>query len=240
MFTGVAVTLDIVVLAGLIVCAGGLGAVALHGVHSIRRRLASARDHKQSQANLAEILRTDDFNREIDDAAERRALRPARSSERTDTMLRARIDHLRQVQQVWGSETRHNALEQIAAIMKRSVRRGNGETGSGDVVNEIDGDGFTILVRNAEESEASLIAKRLRDEIARSRIDGLSDNVRVTASFGVASRRVGESFAMWRERAEAALRRAGDEGEDQIVEASVVEEVQLLGPPSPGVDPKAA
>ena len=139
-----------------------------------------------------------------------------------------------QVQQIWGPEARQSTLDQVAAIMQRSVRGGDRLTGErGDIINEIEGEDFTILVRAAKENEASQIARRLREELARTQIEGLSGDMRLTASFGVASRQIGEGLGAWRARAEAALSAAIGKGEDQIVEASVVEEMMLLPAPTP-------
>lgn len=245
MFTGIAVTLDVSVLAGLMACAGGLGALALPATHALIDSAARRREQGRAQDNLADLLRTEQFARVIDDvieseiagagAGEHPVPAPANphSPYRSEAMLHARLDHMREVQQIWGADARRGAIEQVAAIMRRSVRRGDPASGlHGDIVNTIEGDGFTILLRGAGEQDASAIARRLRRELARARIEGLSDNIRLTASFGVASRRMGESVALWRARAGAALRQARARGQDQIVEASVIEETKLLPPPS--------
>lgn len=246
MFTGVAVTLDLSVLAGLMVCSGGMGAVALHGAHSVRRHWSLAREQQRAQQGLADHLRSRDFLREIQNVADRagqlaahpRALARAMPSE---TLLYARLDTMRQVQQIWGAQARKSALDQVAAIMRRSLRGGDRLSGrAGDIVNTIEGDGFTILVRGAQEQDAGAIARRLRGKLARARIDGLSDNIRLTASFGIASRRMGESVTLWRARAAAALHQARSQGEDQIVEATMVEEIKLLPPPVASSETKAA
>ncbi|MEO0590624.1 MAG: GGDEF domain-containing protein [Pseudomonadota bacterium] len=238
MFTGVAVTLDISVLVGLLAGAGGLGALTLAGSRVMRERIVARRENHRLANSIAEALHTDEFRARIDDTARRAADEADRADGPADTMLRARLDHMRQVQQIWGADARQNALDQVAAIMKRSVRKGNALTGErGDIINEIDGDGFTILVRGAHENEASQIARRLREQLARTPIEGLSEDMRLTASFGVASRRIGETIATWRARAEAALSAAKAGGEDQIVEASVAEEMMLLPAPSPTAEP---
>jgi len=240
MFSQMVVTLDIGVLAGLLICAGGAGAVALHGVHSVRRRIAHARDRKQAEVNLVNALRGNTINREINDVSER----AENTHGSTDTLVRARIDRMREVQQIWGLETRQSALKQVAAIMKRSVRSGDEMAGRiADQVDQGEDDSFTILVRGAAEKDGSLIAKRLHQALARTPIQGLSDNIRLNASFGVASRRAGESLSKWHERAEEALSTASARDDDHIVEASECEEVKLLPPPSmPAVktSPKAA
>jgi len=234
------VTMDLPVLIGLLVCSAGMGAVAVHGGMWLLRRWRGAQAHKRAEHTLAGILRKGDAARDTDAGTtrveDRPELRPANRAERADTMVRARVDHLREVQNIWGSEARQKTLGQVADIMRRSVRRADPDIpSSGDRVFEVEGDGFTILMRGAREADTGAIAKRLRRELARSRIDGLADNLRITASFGLARRRRGESYSMWRARAEAALNMANARGENQIVEASFVEEVKLLPPPSPAV-----
>jgi GGDEF domain-containing protein len=125
--------------------------------------------------------------------------------------------------------------------MKRSVRvRGREPDIGGDIVTEIPGEGFSILLRGHREAQGIGIAERLRRELAASRIDGFANSLRVTASFGIASRQLGESLAAWRARADAALAEAQSRGGDTIIEASVVEEAILLPPPAPQPDRNAA
>ncbi len=168
-------------------------------------------------------------------ASHRPISHPASAPGRTDAMLRLRLDHMREVQQIWGRDTRESAIRQVAGIMRNSLRSGDGgddAAGGNDIVNEIRGDGFTILLRGAAEADAATIARRLGRALGRSRIDGLANNLRLSASFGVAGRRAGESFPLWRARAQAALNCATARGDDQIVEARWAEEVRLLPPPS--------
>lgn len=240
-----AITLDVSVLIGLLVCSAGMGAVAVHGGMWVLKRWRGLQADRRAEHALAGMLRKGDVAREIDASAkrleDRPASRPADQIERADTMVRARVDHMREVQSIWGSAARHKTLGQVAEIMRRSVRRAHSQTpDSGDAVFEVEGHGFTILMRGAQEADTGAIAKRLRRELARSRIDGLADNLRITASFGLAGRRKGESYTMWRARAETALKMANARGEDQIVEASFVEEVKLLPPPSIAPSPAAA
>lgn len=233
MVAGETVSIDLDVLIGLMICSAGIGAVLVHGGLSILRRWRFAREHKRAEHSLSDKLRKGDLSRGIDVVAARPAFEPARALHGPETLVRARVDHMREVQRIWGSGTREQALEQVASIMRRSIRSPDRQTGlGGDIINEVKGDGFTILMRGAEEKDAGGIAKRLRKALSRSRIDSLADNLRLTASFGLAERRPGESYSMWHARAEAALNVARARGDDQIVEAAMAEEVILLPPPS--------
>ncbi|MEM6856611.1 MAG: GGDEF domain-containing protein [Pseudomonadota bacterium] len=241
MFTGVAVTLDLAVLTGLLAVAVALGALAVVGSRAVRQRMLAKRSSQRLDKHIAEVLHNgalerDAFRTRIDDTAKSAAGKPGavRNDEPGEVILRARVHHMNQVQQIWGPEARQSALDQVAAIMQRSLRGGDTLTGErGDIINEIEGEGFTILVHGAQENEVSEIAQRLRETLARTRIEGLSDDMRLTASFGIASRRTGDSFTAWRARAEAALSAAKANGKNQIAAASAVEEKVLLPAPAP-------
>ncbi|MEO0464720.1 MAG: GGDEF domain-containing protein [Pseudomonadota bacterium] len=244
MFSGVTVSIDLAVLALIVLCAASMGAMASHTVARLRGMCSAYRERRAGNAAIKGLFRSGSFTEQCDEIANRPTLTPARANARPDTLLHARVDHLREVGQIWGADTRRSAIEQVADIMKRSVRGSEPSDGVySDVVTQIRGEGFTILVRGAEEAHGGAIAKRLRRELARAQIEGLADNLRLTASFGVAGRRMGESFAAWRARAQSALDAAQSRGEDQIVEASVVEEIKLLPAPasaSAGSKAKAA
>ena len=126
MFTGVAVTLDLSLLAGLMVCSGAMGAVALHGVYALRRRWYLAREQQRAQHGLSDHLRSGDFLRAIQNVADRADALPLRPRELAgampgETLLYARLDTMREVQQIWGAQARKNALEQVAAIMRTAA-----------------------------------------------------------------------------------------------------------------------
>ncbi len=236
MFNSTSVTIDLAVLAALLVCAASLGAISAHFWRRGVVAFQSACERNRSDNRLMQMLRSSEALSEVVDPDYRATPQRAGYTGRTDAMLRARLDHMREVQQIWGTETREAALRQVAALMRNSLRSSDGiAPGERDLVSETQGDGFTILVRGAREADAAIIAQRLRRALARSRIDGLADNLRLSASFGVAGRRAGESFTMWQARAQTALGVANARGEDQIVEASVVEEMRLLPPPSPPI-----
>ncbi|MEO0643624.1 MAG: hypothetical protein AAFY47_09450 [Pseudomonadota bacterium] len=77
MFTGVAVTLDILVLAGLMACASGLGAASWHGGLSFRRRWLEARDRDRAHHTLAQNLRAEEIAQVLDTAKQHPIPRPS-------------------------------------------------------------------------------------------------------------------------------------------------------------------
>ena len=159
--------------------------------------------------------------------------KPASKAHRTTAMLRSRIDHLSQVRHIWGPETRAEAIEQVAQVMRGGVREG-------DIVRQVEEDGFVILAPGASERDASNIAKRLRAVLARKYIAGMGTGLHLTASFGVAEVRGDESEEDARVRADEALEAAQGSGEEQVLAASDWEEVILLPAPDGESDDKAA
>ncbi|MFU7527978.1 GGDEF domain-containing protein [Qipengyuania sp. ASV99] len=153
-------------------------------------------------------------------------------------ILHGQIDNLRQVRTLWGPEIRADAVRQVAQVMRAGVRKSDMVVGATDTDSE---GSFTILADGASEAEASRIAKRLLKTLSRTKVLGIGDGIRLTASFGVAARRLGESETQWRARADAALTAAQNSGENQIITASEWEEIILLpAPVEPNPENKAA
>lgn len=144
-------------------------------------------------------------------------------------ILHGQIDHLTQVRTLWGEETRADAVRQVAQVLRAGVRKSDMVVAATDA----DSDGsFMILAHGASEAEAGGVAKRLLKTLARTKVPGMGDGMRLTASFGVAARQLGESDVQWRARAEAALAAAQNSGENQIITASEWEKIILLPAPA--------
>ena len=179
---------------------------------------------------LQGLFQSDAYDRRIDAIVDQRTF-----AQRSGAVLRARVDHLPQVEQLWGQDTRNSAIEQVAQVMRAGVRKSDGvSTSQADHAGK--GSTIEILTPNASEAEAGVIARRLLDALSHMPMPGMAPDMRVSASFGVAERREGESDAEMRERAEAALTEAQAEGEDHVVTASEWEEIKLLPSPTPSAD----
>jgi diguanylate cyclase (GGDEF)-like protein len=144
---------------------------------------------------------------------------------RGHALVEARIDPFRSLGQVLGEEARRKAFDKAAKVLRAGLRRS-------DVIRTIPGEGFVIVIEGARETEAAGVAERLRRALAQATFPGLGDMLRVTASFGVAEGRTGESPDETWTRAGSALDAAMAGGEECVVLASEIEEVLFLPPPA--------
>lgn len=207
--------MDIPLELALLLCAACAGAGVWAGQIRANRRLDPRRNP------LRALMKPEAPTPAIDLAACRDALR-----EGSHAVLHGRIDQLAALRTVWNADTRSQVHEHVAAVMRAGLRRGDriaiSAGGSGE-------DNFTILIPGADERAAVRIADRLRRSLAQLRLPQLGDEARLTASFGVAADRFGESSDGLDRRARRALDAAGA---DHVVPASEIEEIILLPAPA--------
>lgn len=156
----------------------------------------------------------------VDLAHRRNAVRAA-----SRAVLHGRIDQLSAAHQVWNPDTREQVCAHVAAVLRAGVRRD-------DSVTLTDGEDFTMLVTGADERSGLRIANRLRRRLKKLRLPQLGAETGLTASFGVASDRLGDGNEALVRRARRAFEGAIREGADHVVPASAIEEVMLLPPPA--------
>ena len=212
---------------------GLIAAICLAAVLTATAIRSNAKARKAPNP-LSGLFTPDRFEAEIE-ATERRV---SPFSPR-GAVLQGKIDHIAQVRALWGPEVRQDVISQVAQVMRAGVRKGDCVTATEGPEGDAS---FVILAPGASEDEASGIAKRLLRDIGQAKVSGMGKGMRLTASFGVASRRLGENEREWHARARAALDAAQTYGEDQILTASDWEEVVLLPAPSAsgGKDAEAA
>lgn len=206
-----------------------LGAIALAAAltvfaclrHPLADRAPARHDGGPSGSPLGALFRQGRHER-----ASRRRVRPIHA--RRDSVIKARIDRLDTLGRVWGEDSRREATAQVAKVLRAGIRRT-------DDARAIPGEGFVIVIENARENEAVGIAQRLRSTLARVRVPGMGAGLSVTASFGIAEGRAGESIEAARARAGSALDAAMASGEDCVIAASEIEEIVFLPPPAPGI-----
>ena len=148
-------------------------------------------------------------------------------------VLSGRLDHMGQVGQIWGADTRTAAIEQVAQVMRAGVRKT-------DHFSSGRSDDFTILANGASEDEASGIARRLMAKLAQLPVPGMEGDHRLTATIAVAERLDGESDEQLRTRADAARDGASRSGEDRVVAASEWEEIRFLAAPAASIGDERA
>ena len=147
---------------------------------------------------------------------EERVDRKLAESEETNvpvSLIIADIDHFKQVNDLWGHQAGDRAIESFGRLIARNVRRT-------DIAGRIGGEEFCVLVWNCDHEEARGLAERLRKTFAAMPHDGINDDVRLTASFGVTTVRRREGYVRAFSRADQALYEAKQAGRDRVVLAA--------------------
>ncbi|MEW6764406.1 MAG: GGDEF domain-containing protein [Pseudomonadota bacterium] len=118
------------------------------------------------------------------------------------------IDHFKSINDNYG----HAAGD---AILQQFVSTAMGFKRSTDLLFRYGGEEFLLLMPMTKSTTATLVAERLRSALQHAQFAPVG----VTASFGVAQLRNGESPKHMVERADAALYRAKGEGRNRVVRA---------------------
>lgn len=200
--------------AGLL-CAGCIAA----GLWGGRIHANSRVDRRRSP--LDSLFKPDVLSEAVDLAARRNAMRAA-----SHAVLQGRIDQFHTQGAHWSNDARAEVREHIAAVMRASLRRG-------DRMTQEEGNAFVITIAGADERAAINIADRLRRRLSQLSLPQLTGGGHVTASFGVASERFGDSEGAVAQRARRALEAAIAKGADHVVPASEIEEIMFLPAPAP-------
>lgn len=199
------------------------GLFAIVGAWLGHRRTSRRLDPRRNLIN--DLLKPENLGPAIDLAVHRDARRRA-----SHAVLQGRIDQFADSSKDWTSDTYDQMRDHIAAVMRVGLRRDDRiAMGAG----QLQGDGFTIVIPGADERAAVHIAQRLRRTLGSLHLPQLGDDVRLTASFGVAADRFGESSDGLDRRARRALDVAVAKGIDHVVPASEIEEIMLLPAPTP-------
>lgn len=116
------------------------------------------------------------------------------------------LDHFKAINDTYGHREGDRVLKEVARAFRRHSR-------SSDLVGRWGGEEFLILCASTDLEGAGALARTLREEVA-----ALPELDRpVTASFGVAPFRTGESWEELVERADKALYRAKATGRNRVV-----------------------
>lgn len=132
------------------------------------------------------------------------------SEARSLSLVVADIDHFKQVNDIWGHQAGDRAISEFGALLETMIR-------SCDVAARIGGEEFCIAVWDCEVGPAGRLADRIRQAFFGMKHAGISEDVRLTASFGVAQAQNGESYEALFKRADAALYKAKRAGRDRVV-----------------------
>jgi diguanylate cyclase (GGDEF)-like protein len=120
------------------------------------------------------------------------------------------IDHFKEVNDHWGHDVGDVVLKAVGDVLATA----DGPAG------RVGGEEFCVLLEGRPLREAHDEAERLRLAIEALRVTAGDDVVSVTASFGVAEQRVGESFEDFLKSGDVALYRAKSGGRNRIIVAA--------------------
>ena len=126
------------------------------------------------------------------------------------SLIIADIDHFKQVNDLWGHQAGDRALANFGSLIGKTIRRT-------DQAGRIGGEEFCILVWDCTEQQALRMAERMRVSFAGLVHEGISADVRLTASFGVTRFDRGEGYARAFSRADRALYAAKESGRNRCV-----------------------
>ncbi len=161
------------------------------------------------------------LNRGAFEQSMRNLLPRAQTEGRPLSLVVADIDHFKQVNDIWGHQAGDQAISSFGGLIDQMVR-------GSDAAGRIGGEEFCIAVWNCPNDPAERLAERIRQGFAR------LEHARLTASFGVATARDGETYEQLFARADSALYRAKSSGRDRVENA----EERRLEEAAPKPNPK--
>ncbi|OAM75891.1 GGDEF domain-containing protein [Devosia elaeis] len=145
---------------------------------------------------------------------ERSAALLRRAGREPSALILIDLDHFKRINDTYGHQQGDHVLRDIGTLLRHSARRG-------DLVCRLGGEEFAMLMPGADLEGAQAAAERLRAVIAAHRFPLPALAEPITASFGLAQRRPGEPFAIWFDRADAALYAAKAQGRNRAVPAGL-------------------
>ncbi|MGE5952715.1 MAG: diguanylate cyclase [Qipengyuania vulgaris] len=126
------------------------------------------------------------------------------------SLVVADLDHFKAVNDVWGHQIGDRAIAAFGRIIEETIR-------DADVAGRIGGEEFCVLAWNCEGEAAVAMANRIRQRLSVTMVEGMPDNHRLTASFGIAGRGEGEGYGKLFARSDSALYRAKESGRDRAI-----------------------
>jgi diguanylate cyclase (GGDEF)-like protein len=154
-------------------------------------------------------------NRHMFDVIFDQVERTAKRQNHPVSLVMMDIDHFKTINDTFGHWAGDKVIVAIAAILKERLR-------DSDSIFRWGGEEFLILLPDCSLERAHSIADDLRCAIAATTVRADSENIAVTASFGVTQQRVGEDSQQIIKRVDKALYEAKDAGRNTIVSNTAV------------------
>ncbi|MBI5334012.1 MAG: GGDEF domain-containing protein [Burkholderiales bacterium] len=154
------------------------------------------------QDELTGVLNRRGFGRQLESLLEQR---------RGVALVALDVDHFKQFNDAWGHPAGDAVLRKLGTLLKATIR-------TGDVAARIGGEEFVLLLAHARESEALIVAERLRRAFEATVFEPRAGTrVNCTLSMGIAVSRAGDTPAGLLERADALLYAAKRNGRNRVM-----------------------
>ena len=163
------------------------------------------------------------FNRRHMDTCLQHLLERHRRNGATASLLVLDIDRFAKVNDRFGVEGGDRVLRAFVGQVRERVR-------VVDMLFRCGGEKFAVLLPDAKQEEAAMLAELLRRDVAHTPV---ATGHSLTVSIGVSELRAGDVPETWLKRAEVALRNAKDEGRNRVMVAPAVENITGGGTPVP-------
>jgi len=124
------------------------------------------------------------------------------------TVALADVDRFKSVNDAYGHEAGDKVLVQIASAIRSGVR-------DYDLCGRWGGEEFMVIMPESGAAEAACVVERMRNAIASIEMTAGDHSLQLSASFGVAERRPGESISDTINRADVALFEAKRKGRNR-------------------------
>jgi len=142
-----------------------------------------------------------------------REIAMARRTAQPTAILVIDIDHFKHINDRFGHSVGDQALIETAQQLKQNCREA-------DSIFRFGGEEFVVMLSQTEENGAFAIAERIRHAIAAMTLPAPRQNVKITASIGIAVLNRSESLHGWFDRADRALYLAKQAGRNRVIQAA--------------------
>ncbi|MBS3647881.1 GGDEF domain-containing protein [Pseudaminobacter sp. 19-2017] len=198
-------------------------AVALLTLLMLVRDIVLEATKRSEMDTLSGLLNRGGFERHGAAALERCLARGLPSS-----LVVVDLDHFKSVNDTYGHAVGDRVIEALAGLLKTAS--------SSQVAARLGGEEFAILLPGSNLATARLYAEGLRSAFSALSVKGLPENVRFTASFGVAELIGSEDLAALSSRADMALYAAKRAGRDCVRMAKLYVADEVAAVPFLGKD----
>ncbi len=192
---------------------------------------ASREDIAQLQRDLDDVRRealldplTKIFNRKYFDEGIVKAFTDARDDGRPLSLMLIDIDHFKRFNDTWGHQTGDQVLRLVAMTLKSNIK-------GKDIAARYGGEEFAAILPETDLEGAVILADNIRRAVQAKELLKRSTNEklgRITASFGVAAFREGDTPATLIERADRCLYAAKHAGRNRVVSETELKDDDIV------------